>query len=60
MAKVKKNRAFTRKELLAIAQRIFTVTDMPAPDAQSADQLFTALQEEIKKPPPPPRAATTR
>ena len=56
MAKIKKNRILTRKELLALAQRIFTVTDMPTSDAQSADELFTALQEEIKKPPinPPP------
>ena len=54
MAKIKKNRKFTKKELLELAKRVFTPTTMPDPDKQSADQLFTALADEIKKPPPVP------
>jgi hypothetical protein len=50
MAKLKKNRKLTPKELAIVLQKLGVVL----PVKQTGDTLFTALDEEIKKPPFPP------
>ena len=50
MAKKLKNRILTKKELEKILLRL----NVPLPDTQTQDSLFTTLLAEIKKPPPPP------
>jgi hypothetical protein len=52
MAKLKKNRKFTPKELILILQKLGVIL----PEKQTGDTLFTVLLEETddkKKPPPP-------
>jgi hypothetical protein len=51
MARLKKNRIFKRKEIIAVLLRFGVIP----PEGATTDKLFTMMEEEIKKPPPPPR-----
>jgi|WetSurMetagenome_2_1015567.scaffolds.fasta_scaffold117252_2 hypothetical protein len=50
MARLKKNRILSKKELLIVVERLTN----EKPTGNTADELFTTLIDEIKKPPPPP------